>query len=93
MCVQKKWKLIVNRPKPSATGIAVYSEGDRFFDLELDPTESEDVKDIAQAEYKKMKKELMDHLISLPVYVDREYEFYSNIKAATREKIKKTGYW
>ncbi len=89
----KKWKLIVERSKKDTDIISIYHKNDRFFDLESDPSESKDVKDTAQDAYKMMKKELNDHLINLPVYVDRKYEFYPNIQEATREKIKQTGYW
>ncbi len=82
----KEWKLILPREKE---GI----ESKELYHLVSDPKEEHNIyeerKDVAlklESEFRKWEK-------TLSSYIDREYPFAPEIDEATRERIKKTGYW
>lgn len=78
------WKLILSKQRNNAR---------HLFDLTNDPGEYQNVYE----QYPELADTLVKHLQAMadlmPVYIDEEYEFRTDIDKKMRERIKRTGYW
>jgi len=83
----KEWLLVLNQDgRPRLKPKELYS-------LRSDPKEQKNVYYQNQDVALKLESELKKWEASLPSYKDQEYSFPPEIDEATRERIRKTGYW
>ncbi|MFH0782192.1 MAG: sulfatase [Pseudomonadota bacterium] len=85
----RQWKLIMKR-KELQEGSSL---SDMLFHLADDPNELSNAKEQFPLVHKELRAKLKKHLVSLPDFTDKKYQFAPNIDSTTQERIKKTGYW